>query len=150
MAEGKAKRHAVLEALKTDLSRGFLEKTVTVNKFKFVLSTLNEDDEVWADSFVRTSSTMSIVTSVRVPRLACSIKSVNEIPADKLFEYPEDMPKEVQQELDKSDVRKKYWVHTQMMLFLSESGIRPFVNDLYKEYETLESQRNEALKEIPN
>jgi hypothetical protein len=145
----RAKRHAVLETLKKDLSRGFLEKEVVVMGHKYLLHTLDEDAEVWSDSYVRTSTAMSLMTSRKVPRLAVAIQKIDDISVLEMFSYPDSMSKQLKDGFDADPVSRKYWVWQQMMLFLSEST-RAFIEALYIEYENLEKERDEAIKEVPN
>lgn len=150
MADLRAKRSKALDLLKQDLTKGFIESEVSVFGHKFVLRTLTEDDEVWADSYVRISSPVAILSSQKAPQLAAAIKSMDGIPTESLFEYPDDMEKARKEELDSNPVLKRYWIYTQMLYFLSEDGNRPFISKLHAEYDKLTSQRNEALNKIPN
>lgn len=149
MAEMRAKRSSVLENLKKDISKGFIDLTAMVNGHKFKLRTLNEDDEVWADSFARTSTAVSMITSRRAPRLAASIMSIDDVVASDLFLYPEGMSKEEKKAMDDNPITKKYWIYDQMLYFLLEESNRPFINDLWSKFEELEKSRDEALKELP-
>lgn len=147
--EYKAKRSLVLENLKKELSRGFLEREVEVRGHKWVLHTLNEEDETWADSFVMTTSPSALIASRKAPRLAVAIKSVDNVSTASLFEYPDDMPKELKDELNKDPVRKRFWVRDQMLAFLNEDMHRPFIDDLHVKLMELEKERNDAITEIP-
>ncbi len=145
----RAKRHSVLETLRKDLAKGFISKEVLLGDYTFVLHTLNEDDEIYCDQYVRTISPLSLATSRKTPRLAASIRSINNIATGDLFGYPDDMPLEVRNEIDKDPIRKKYWTYDQMQVFLAEDCVRPFINRLYEEYEELEKKRDEAIGELP-
>jgi hypothetical protein len=150
MSDFKAKRHSVLEVLRQELSLGFLERTFELKGHKFVLRSPTEDDEVWADAFVRSNTPMAMLTSRKAPRLATSIKSIDGVGTVDLFPLPDDMQKEVKAELQKSPVQYRYWLYDQMLMFLSEESSRPFINDLFDAYEKMENDRNEALKKLPN
>lgn len=150
MADFRAKRGKILETLKAELKRGFIEKEVTVSGHKFKLKTLSEDDEVWADSFMRTLSTASILSSRKAPRLAASIQSIDDTAAAALFEYPDDMSADSKKGMEDNPIQKRYWTYTQMLYFLSEESNRLFINELWAAYEALETEQLEATKQIPN
>lgn len=149
MADYRAKRHSVLDTLKKDLGRGFLDKEVTIRGTKFKLHTLNEDEETWADSYTRSSSPIAMLNSRKAPRLAASIRALNDVPIGELFSYPDDMPQEAKKGLEENPVQKKFWIREQMLYFLAEDAGRPFIIELYEALSQLEEERNEALKEIP-
>lgn len=148
--EYKAKRSHVLDSLKKDLMKGYRESTVDIYGRSFVLKTLNEDEEIWADGYVRATSTLSIISSRKAPRLAASIKSIDNCDVATLFDYPDSMTDAKRKELDSNIILRRYWVREQMLLFLSEDSSRKFVNKLYEAFEELEKQAAEAIKEIPN
>jgi hypothetical protein len=150
MADYKANYHAVLETLKKDLAKGFLEDEVTVRGFKFKLHTLNEDEETWADSYIRSTTPVALLNSRKAPRLAASISAINGVPVTELFTYPDDMPKEVRQGLDDNPIQRRFWIREQMLYFLAEDAMRPFINELYEHLSKLEAKRDEAIKEVPN
>jgi hypothetical protein len=150
MSEYKAKLHAKLETLRVELAKGFLEKTVTIRGHKFVLHTLNEDEETWADTFIRMATPAALISSRKAPRLAASIKSFDDIPVESLFEFPESMPVETKKSLNDNEISKKFWYRDQMLYFLSEDANRPFIEELYSELSKLEKERDDALKALPN
>lgn len=146
----KAKRHSVLENLRKDLARGSLSSEVTIKGFKFKVATLNEDEETWADSYMRTNSPASMYTSRRAPRLAAAIRALNDVPVDELFTFPDDMPKGTKDRLLENPIDKRFWIRDQVLMFLLEEGNRGFITELYAELSKLDEQRDEAVKEIPN
>lgn len=150
MSDIKAKKNKLLETLKSELSRGFIETEVKVLGHNFKLRTLNEDDEVWADSFLRTNSAAAMLSSRKAPRLAAAIASIDNVDANGLFEYPDTMSADDKKVLDENPVQKKYWLHAQMLMFLSEDANRDFINVLWDSYSKMEEQRAEAIKQIPN
>lgn len=147
--ELRAKRNVVLENLKKELAKGFLEKEVMVRGHKWLLHTLNEEEETWSDTFVNTASPAALLGSRKSPRLAASIKAMDGVPVDSLFLYPDDMPKEVQKALNEDEVRKRFWIRDQLLLFLNEDSHRVFIEELYSKFMELENDRNEAIKEVP-
>lgn len=148
--ELRGKKHAALESLKKDLSQGYLEKEVTVSGHKFKLHTLNEDEETWADGYIKTLTPTAFLSSRKAPRLAAALMEVNGVPKGDLFGYPDDMPKEAKQALDENPERKKQWVREQMLLFLAEDGNRLFIERLYSALEELDQERAKAIEALPN
>jgi len=146
----RAKRHSVLDDLKKDLSKGFIEQEVTVLNTKFKLRSLNEDAESWADGYVRSNSPLAMVNTRRAPRLAAAIQSINDVPIDQLFMYPNDMPDGVKQALNENPIAKCYWLREQMLYFLSEDAGRSFVNELYDTLAKMDESRDKSLEKIPN
>lgn len=145
----KAKKHPVLQALKQELAKGFIEDEFTISNHKFKLHTLNEDEETWSDSFVRPVSLTAAISSRKAPRLACSISALDGVPVDQLFQYPDDMKEDERKAMDENAVAKRYWVRDQMLYFLAEESFRPFINELAEKFNELEKRREEALKAIP-
>jgi hypothetical protein len=150
MSDFKAKRSKILDDLKQELSKGFIQKEFTIGTHKFLMRTLTEDDEVWADSFVRTTSSVSIISSRRSPRLAASIKAIDGVSVNELFLYPDDMPAETRKNLDDNPVQKRYWLYSQVLYFLSDDTNRDFINSLWTSFESLDEDRVKASKELPN
>lgn len=146
----KAKRHSILDSLKQELVKGYREVEVTVLNKKFKLRTLNEDEEVWVDGHVRALTPMAMISSRKAPKLAAAIREIDGMPVDRLFDYPDTMDKAKREEFDKNEILRRWWVRDQMLLFLAEDGVRPFVNELVEALEKLEDERNEAIKEVPN
>lgn len=146
----KSKRNKILEDLKNDLARGRREEEVTVFGRKFKLHTLNEDEESWADTYIRPTSTMAMISTKKAPTLAVAITEINGQPVTTLFEYPDDMPQEVKTMLDSNPIQRAYWVRSQMLQFLLEDGNRNFIDALYNKYQDLVKARDEALAQIPN
>ena len=149
MSDFRAKHHAVLDNLKKDLRKGFLDKEVVVQGTKFKLFTLNEDEETWADSYIRSSTPMVMISSRKAPRLAAAIRSINGVNLPELFSFPDDMPADTKKALNDNPVQLKYWYREQMLYFLAEDSIRPFINELYDALTALEEERAEAIKAIP-
>jgi hypothetical protein len=146
----RAKRSNVLNAIKQEISKGFIERDYEVNGHKYKLRTLNEDDEVWADSYMRITTPAAILSSRKAPRLAVAIVSIDGESKEQLFALPDDMPKEDRDALKDNQVQYKYWLNGQMLYFLSEEGNRPYINDLWDKYNELEKEREEAIKKLPN
>lgn len=145
----KAKRNSVLENLRKDLAKGHLEEVVDLGGHKYKLTTLTEDEETWADTYMRTNSAASMFSSRRAPRLAAAIKELDGTVIGDLFTFPDDMPEPVKKRLVDNPIEKRYWIREQMLMFLLEDGNRTFVTGLYESLTKLDERRDEAIKEIP-
>jgi DNA topoisomerase IB len=145
-----AKRHAILKTLSAELSKGFIEDMVKVGNHTYKIATLNEDEESWADSFIRTSSPASIYSSRKAPRLAAAIKAIDDVPIAELFMYPDDMKEDVRAQLNENPVQKQFWLRNEMLLYLSDEGNRPWINELYTALSKLDDKRDEATKQVKN
>ncbi len=149
MADYVAKRNPVLENLRKDLAQGYLDETVTIRGHLYKLTTLTEEEESWADTYIRTNSPASMYSSRRAPRLAAAIKELDGVVNHELFLFPDDMPEAVKKRLNENPIEKRYWIRDQLLMFLLEDGNRPFINDLYEVLSRLDNKRDEAIKEIP-
>jgi hypothetical protein len=149
MADLKAKRSSKLQLLKQELSRGFIEKDFEIAGHTFKLSTLSEDDETWADTYLRISTPAAMISSRKAPRLASAIRAIDGEPREVLFQFPDDMSPEMKKALSENAVQLRYWYNDQMLYFLLEDSNRPFINLLWEKYESLEKDREEAFKELP-
>lgn len=145
----RAKKHAVLEGLKKDLSKGFIEEEVEIRGHKFKMHTLNEEEEGWCDAFVNMSTPSSMISSRRGPRVATSITAVDGVSLSELFSYSDDMTEEQKKNLDKDPVQKNYWYRSQMLYYLMEAAHRPFISDLAEALSKMESRVTEVVKELP-
>jgi hypothetical protein len=148
--DNKAKRHALLKTLSSELSKGFIEDVVKVDGHSFKLTTLNEDEESWADGFIQAPNPASIYSSRKAPRLAAAIKSIDGLTIAELFTYPDDMEKAYRSRLDENPIAKQIWLRSQLLEFLSAEGNRPWINKLYTALSALDDKREEATKEIKN
>lgn len=149
MAEYKAKRHSILDNLKSELLRGFLKREYMVANHKFSLSTLNDEEETWADAYMRPTNMMATISSRKAPRLACAIKAIDDVDVERLFTYPDDMPKDIKASMEDNPIQKKFWIRDQVFNFLSEETNRSFVNELFEKFNELEKERDGVIKELP-
>lgn len=146
-----AKKHKVLQDLKSEVQVGFIDQEFTIRNRKFKLKTLNEEEETWSDQFIQSSGTpYAMIVSSRAPKLAVSITHIDGVPAADLFDYPEDWSPEQRRDLDNNPTRKKFWVRSQFMQFLANDLDRDFILELHKAYDELDKRRSEVIKQIPN
>lgn len=149
MSDYKAKRNPVLENLRKDLAKGYLDETVEIAGHKYKLTTLTEDEETWADTYTRTNSPASMFSSRRAPRLAASIKELDGVATADLFLIPDDMPKSIQDRLRDNPIDKRYWIRDQMLMFLLEDGNRTYISELYTVLNRLDEKRDKVVEELP-
>lgn len=140
-----AKRHQILEDIATQTKGVEISDVVTVAGRKYLLHTLNADEEVWSDGYVSSSSPMAAVTSMKLPILAASIKAIDDVPTDKLFTFSETEANEIYHA--QSSWHKRYWEMSQMLLWLGDRP-QPLIMELYKEYKKLIERRDASWGEL--
>lgn len=144
-----AKRHAALLDIQKQLQGHELETTVEVAGHKFHMTTINSDEEMWADGFMQTDSTPQAVSSYRKSRLAASIKSIDNIPITEMFEFPEDMDEDTKRQFTMSRYGERTWQMNQLYVWLGELGM-PIIDQLATEYQKISRQRKESLDNLKN
>ena len=136
---------------------------VIINGVKFWLETLNYDSETWADQFVRTKieemfnteGAISLIKQRRVPYIAAAITGI-QMPngeletKEQLFSYPDDMSKELVEQLESNPVNKKYWLNKNMLLFFAQKSNAQFIEPLWSKYQQMLKRRALAVNEIEN
>lgn len=147
MADVRARLHPKLLQFVSEVKRGFLEKTYTVQGMAFTLRTPNDDAESWADGYVKQTNVFSFVSSRRAPRLACAIVSMDGVPTSDLFQKPDDMGADDWKQLNASP-DKKYWIWSQLLLVLISDIPSPVLVELDKKYEELIKERDEAINKV--
>jgi hypothetical protein len=146
----RAKRHSLLENLKRDLSKGFVEKEVTIDGHRYRLHTLNEEEESWVDAHVPMNATIASFTQKRAPRVAVALTHIDSLATHELFTYPDSMSKEQKDVLENDQESKKLWLREQVLLFICEEGNRGFVNKLNDELLTMEKSLVKEAVETKN
>lgn len=137
----------VLAEFFNQVKKGFIDETVKVQGFEFVISTPTEDAETWADNFIKPNSPVAFLSSRRVPRLAVAIRSINGQPVDTMFSYPSGMTKAERDRIEESEDNKRYWVYSQLMAQLAQLP-PPVIEELYKHYSKLLDKRDTILSEV--
>jgi hypothetical protein len=148
----RARRHDALKKFANEVRKGYMERVADIAGSKFLLHTPTEDDVIWADAFIRPSTPLSYASSRRAPRLAAAIKMIDGVKLEDLFLPPEDATDEDKERL-KDPSSKKYWLQSQLMLYLVEDVPPPVLEKLYDEYDKLLKERDAVLKlavEDPN
>lgn len=142
-----AKRHKILDDITAQITGTEKSGVMELIGHKFFMTTINADEEVWADSHTNTSSPMAVLTSIKAPKLAAAIKSIDGVKIDDMFEFSDESSQEDKNYHMQSQYRKRYWEMTQLLLWLCD---RPdnVINDLYKFYLDLSKQRDESWDEL--
>lgn len=143
----RAKRHAALQKFTQEVRKGFMSKTVEIQGTKFLLQTPTEDDVIWSDSFIRPATPLSFASSRRAPRLAVALKEINGVKLEDLFSL-DDSAKPEEIERLKDPIARRYWLQTQLMLYLVDEVPPPLIEKLYSEYESLIKDRDQVLQAV--
>lgn len=145
-----AKRHRVLQDISNQMKGVSMSDTFEVLGHKFYMTTLNADEEVWADGFTNLQTQMSAITSIRVPKLAASIKAIDDVSVEELFDFSEDTTEFDKEYHSESQYRKRYWVMQQMLLWLGDQP-NDLVIELWRNYTNgLIKRKNDAFEELKN
>jgi len=142
-----AKRHKLLQDIDTQIGGMEIDDTFEVAGNKYRMSTLTSDEEVWADSYCNMSSEISAFSSLRVPRLAASIKAIDGTPVEELFEFSDEMEKADIEYHSASQYRKRYWVMNQLMLWLGDRSSK-LTKELWANYTKLVERRDESWDKL--
>ena len=142
-----SKRHKVLQDLSTELSGTQLSEEFEVCGRTFVISTLDSEEELWADSLTQSNSPLAAATSFKLSRIAASIRSVNGVSASELFPPPENMPENTKKLVIDSRYERRNWEMSQMMIWLGEQPI-DMANDIVARYRKLSERRKEAWEAL--
>jgi len=142
-----AKRHQILEDIATQTKGVEISETVTMAGHKYLLRTLNADEEVWADGYISSSSPMAAMTSMKLPTLAAAIRAIDDVSIDKLFEFPDNDREANEMFHTQSSWHKRYWEMQQMLLWLGDRP-QPLVIELYKAYVALTDRRDVSWDEL--
>lgn len=143
-----AKRHRLLDDIATQISGSSeISDVFEMAGHKYKLQTLTADEEVWADGYTNTSSSISAFTSLRVPKLAAAIREIDGVTISEMFEFSDEASKADVEYHRGSQYRMRYWEMNQMLLWL---GDRPdnFIKDLWANYYTLLERREKSWNEL--
>jgi len=144
-----AKRHALLQDIQKQLNGHELDATVEVAGFKFYMTTIDSDEEMWADGLMQTDSTPQAISSYRKGRVAAAVKSINEVPVEEMFGFPDDMDEDVRKQFEISRYGRRTWQMNQLYVWLGELPMA-VVDALAVEYQNISRQRKESLDKIKN
>lgn len=143
----QAKRHALLVDIQNQLHGHEMNKVVEVAGHKFYMTTINSDEEMWADGFMQTDSTAQAVSSFRKSRLAAAIKAIDDIKVEDMFDYPDNMEAAVKAQYEASWYGKRTWQMNQLYVWLGELPM-PMIDELAVEYQSLSRSRKESIDSL--
>jgi hypothetical protein len=142
-----AKRHQVLEDITTQIKGVEISDSITVAGHKYLLRTLNSDEEVWADGYISSSSAMAAVTSMKLPTLAAAIRAIDGIKSEDMFEFSENMKENDKAYHGQSTWHLHYWQMSQMLLWLGGQD-NSLIIELWKFYIGLTERRDTSWEEL--
>ena len=145
------KLSGILLDLHKELQGDLLQDDFVIRGRKYTLRLLNEKETNWSFSFIKSNSTLSIATSVRLANLAVGIRAIDGVTVEDLFE---DQWKSMS-ELDKNaellkHETKQFAVAAMMLEFLSTESHSSYVSELHEKWQELDSRRSDAQHEIKN
>ncbi len=140
-------RNQLLRDIQSQLQDKEANETVEVDGHKYYMTTLNADEESWADTHSDFASEVSAYTSLRRPRLSAAIKKIDGKNVEDLFEYGDGMEDTEKELYKESKYRKRKWIMTQMMLVLGETPNK-FVVELWEHYTELIKRRDKGWDEL--
>jgi len=119
--------------------------------FKFEIRLPNEEETNWCFRYMNPANVVTVATSLKLPKLAISIRSINTISVDKFFmDEWEALPEFDRLEYEaKNKFAQKYFTAEHMMQFLGQR-FPDFIQELWELYEVLDKRRQEAQDELGN
>jgi hypothetical protein len=142
-----ANRHKVLSDIETQTRGTEITDVFEVAGHRYLMSTLTADEETWADSYTNATNPVVIISSMKLPALAASIRAIDDVKIDELFTFPEDITEFDKQFHSQDQYHKRYWLMSQMLLWL---GPKPqlMINELWRHYVTLIDRRDKSWDEL--
>jgi len=138
-----ATRHKVLGDIEVQTRGTEITDVFEVAGHRYLMSTLTADEETWADGYTNASNPVVILSSMKLPILAASIRSIDDIHVDRLFEFPENKVEFDKQFHSQDQYHKRYWQMSQMLLWLGpRSPI--LISDLWRFYVSLIERRDKS------
>ena len=144
-----AKRHAVLRDIAQQLEGHQLQIVAEIAGHSYTLTTLNSEEEWWADSVMQTNNPKVLVASFIIARIAASIKAIDGIPISELFDYPDNMDVEVKALHQLTKSAKRQWELDQMLAWLGEQP-KSLISDIGEEYKKLSTRADDSWTELKN
>jgi len=119
--------------------------------FKFELRLPNEEETNWCFRYMNPANVVTVATSMKLPKLAISIRGINDIPVEMFFfDEWEALPQFDRMEYEsKNKFAKKYFTAEHMMQYLGQR-FPDFIQELWELYEVLDKRRKDAQDELGN
>ena len=142
-----AQTNPLLDRLTAELRGTRQTATVTLGEHRYVLQTLEAEDEQWADGFVQGGSGYQVARSKRVPYLAAALVSIDETPVEVLWKLPETMDPDLKRLLLSRTELETGWRRVIIRDWLSK--LPPgAIDKLWAEYQALDEKRQQSLEAL--
>jgi hypothetical protein len=145
----------ILDEIAAEVDDGFLEKTVVVRKISWTLKLLCDHERNWSNGYVRSTSALALLSSMKAPILAIGIRAIGKADAAGSYHmktvenyFVEEWTKE-KGALDETAQRmlanqnqliKQYWFAEKLFEWLSYRDPE-FINELWTQWEALEKEQ---------
>lgn len=141
----------VLNDLAAELDGETLESTFNFKGHEFTISLLNEEETNWRNGFVNTGTSLSTLSSWRLPTLAIGIRFIDGISVYDFFaeEWKEtEEGRQVRTLLEgKGRFSRKYFVAEHLMEWLAERDPE-VLEEMWEHWLELEKRREEAQESL--
>jgi len=137
--------------LAKELDGETLEETFTLFGHQWTISLLSEEESNWRNSFLNTGSTISTMSSWRLPTLAIGIRKIDGISVYQFFSKEWEATEEGRQVRSilegKGRYSQKYFAAEHLMQFLADR-FPDKIEELWLHWATLEKRREEAQDNV--
>jgi hypothetical protein len=138
----------ILQDIDAELRGTHLSDEVTIFKHRYGLRTLSPEDESWADQFTGGSSEYQVGRSLRAPRVAASLVSIDGKRVEEIFK-PKAISDDLRLLFEQVPQTVELWRRERIMQWLVNSAKSlELVRRLYAALTDLERRREEALKKL--
>ena len=137
----------ILQDLKSDLMRGFIEETFEFANKRFRMHTMSDGEVSWRDKYVSMASNMALISSLKAPTLAVVISHINDQPIETLFPLPTDEKLLAFMQNNPED-RRDYF--REKLYHYLEEFPDIVVSELYRFYVSLDERRAQVIEQLKN
>jgi hypothetical protein len=145
-----AKRHPLLAEVSAAVNGEVPRESVKIGKFEFTLEAPSAEGEEWANAQSKGESLAATMLSMRTPSVAVSLRAINNVPVEQLFEPGDDMDKDVKTLMLKEPRAMRRWLWAAVYDWLLVECNPAVVDALYKVYSGLAQKQREVLKALPD
>lgn len=150
MSTSKKKVHPLLQELRSALNGDIPKETVKVGKFEFLMEASTPEGEEWANARTSGETLAAALLSTKIPSVSVSLRAINSVPVEQLFEVPDDLDKNVREVIMTSPREMRLWRWGQIYDWLLTEASMAIIDELYKTYNALQKRQRDALKELPS
>lgn len=142
------KIHQTLLDLQKELCNTLLSDKVTVRNKVYEMRLLTEQENSYVFGLVRSNNTIELALSARLANLSVGIRSIDGVPISDLFEetYKALSPEEMAM-FNEDNINL---IYARMFYDYLKELPPDFIGELAEHWNTLETRRQEAQKEIKN